>query len=97
MSQYEILVDVPIPQSVRHVVPRRSRKYPLDVLRVGEMFFIPHRPSKAVAPHISVQGKRLGRKFAVRMLYMYKPGLFWEPADEETPGATFGTGVWRVK
>ena len=96
-SRYEILVDVPIPKKLREIAPPSERKYPLNVLRIGEMFFIPHRSCRSVAPHISTQGKIMGRKFSVRKIYMHRPGLYWEPADADTPDAVLGVGVWRLE
>jgi hypothetical protein len=76
------------------------RKYPLDELKVGQMFFVPHGsgPSrKSLATHVSVEAKKLGRKFSTRDVALLTsskgpPKI----VAAGTPGAVRGIAVWRT-
>ena len=44
----------------------RPRKYPLTSMKLDDWFFVPHKTADQIASHISVAGKKIGRKFSVR-------------------------------
>ena len=91
---HDVYRDVPIPKARRPHTPTR-RKYPLDVMAVGEMFFVPDKTKNTLATHVSTVGKSLGRKFITRLTYMVRTKQGWRPATEVTPNAVLGVGVWR--
>lgn len=74
-----------------------SRKiYPFDTMDVGEMFFIPHRDKNTMMSYASRMGRKFGRKFSTRMVWMISDGDDWELADADTEDAVQGIGVWRT-
>jgi len=87
---------VPLPETSRPGSGRR--KYPFETMEVGEMFFAPNKKRNTLAAHTSARGKQLGRKFAVRELFMAKDSDgVWQPCEEDDEGATLGVGVWRTE
>lgn len=92
---YTVQKHVPIPKPQRRVPG--NRKYPLDVMAIGEMFFVPHKATNSISPHIAASGSLLGRKFITRLTYMTQTKRGWKPATAETPGAVQGIGVWRTE
>lgn len=95
---HETIKNVPIPSAVsaRQRVGRR-RKYPFNTMDVGEMFFVPNRTKNNLTTHASAVGRKLGRKFATRLMHMRDTGDHWEPCAESDDGAVIGVGVWRTK
>jgi len=93
---HEVQKDVPIPKTIRTAPPAR-RKYPFDKMEVGDMFFVPDKTKNTLATHASTTGKKLGRKFVTRLVFM-KEGLDgWTPCEQDEEGAVQGVGVWRVE
>lgn len=94
---YEQTDGVPIPK----VNPRGNvhrKKYPFDELEVGGMFFVPNRSKNNLMSHTSRMGRKLGRKFATRLVYMAPDGKGgWVLADEGEDDAVLGIGVWRTE
>ena len=91
--------NVPLPSSVAsRTGGGRARKYPLDTMEVGEMFFVPNRTKNNLTTHASAVGRKLKRKFATRLTYMKPTGdenAPWTLCDADDPDATLGIGVWR--
>lgn len=88
--------NVPLPKAAR-VARRGRRKYPFETMEVGDMFFVPNRSRNTMTPHVSAEGKALGRKFATRLVHMVETKRGWVIAKEDTAGAVQGVGVWRVE
>ena len=73
----------------------------------GDMFFVPGKDKNTLDPHASVVGRKLGRKFITRLLWMVQEqdGTWTnefqtmdgeaETVTYETEGAVLGVGVWR--
>lgn len=93
---HEIQKDIPLPKAVRSTAATR-RLYPFEDMAVGEMFFVPNRDKNNLTTHASTVGKKLGRKFATRLVYMTDVSGEWETCDKEAKGAVQGIGVWRTK
>ncbi|WP_313444548.1 hypothetical protein [Brevundimonas sp.] len=81
---YEIRKNVPIPS--RRGGPGAAAKYPWKEMVVGDSFVVPIPPGKTKAvflPAISSQagaaGKRLGRKFEIRLIAAGEVGV-WRTA-----------------
>ena len=85
--------NLPIPPITRSA---RRRKYPLDSMGVGEMFFVPGKEPAALGTHISKAGKTLNRTFTVRSVTMADDNGSWVPCGPDDDGATRGAGVWRT-
>jgi hypothetical protein len=83
-------VDIPTPQQTR-----RNRKYPFATMEVGEVFFVPGA-SKTFAGQVTAAGRRLGRKFVPRRVFLKDTGNGYVLADADTPDAVPAIGVWRV-
>ena len=94
---FGITRNIPVPgQLRREYVPRR--KYPFEVMEVGDMFFVPYRTKNNLSTHVSNVSKALKRKYTTRMTYMRElsPGE-WEPVEKGEAGAVLGIGIWRVR
>lgn len=93
--------NVPLPSAVvARVGGGRRRKYPFETLDVGEMFFVPDRVKNNITTYASAVGKKLGRKFATRLMHMRPTGKDdspWEVCAADDPLACLGIGVWRQK
>ncbi len=89
--------DVPLPKKMRSAQGARPRKYPFEQLEVGQMFFIDDKKRNTLNTYFSNVGKKLGRKFAARMLHMRQDGDIWVPCAPDDAGATLGIGVWRME
>jgi len=88
--------SIPIPKPTRKGAGRR-RKYPLDVMEVGEMFFVPGLTENKLTTYISAVAPKLGRKFTTRLTTMVESLDGWQPCDEDAEGAVHGVGVWRTE
>lgn len=75
------------------------RKYPFEVMEVGDMFFIPHKDKNHISSYLSNVGKELGRKYASRIIMMIAtPTGEWRLAPHAlVEGAVKGIGVWRTE
>lgn len=93
---YPTQKQVPIPKPQRAATATR-RKYPLNTMEVGEMFFVPDKQSNSISTHVAAEGAALRRKFATRLTYMVRTKTGWKPATADTPRAVQGIGVWRIK
>jgi hypothetical protein len=96
----EVQTGVPLPKIDRAPKGKR-RKYPLEGMEVGDMFFVPGRACKSVSAYISRISKGLPGTYSARHVWMREalpsetPG--WKLADKNTPHAVEGTGVWRTE
>jgi hypothetical protein len=66
-------------------------------MKVGEMFFSPHHATNSMTTLAWSTGKKLGRKFTTRLVWMRKSKGEWIMARAHTIKAVQGIGVWRVK
>lgn len=96
LRMLEVQKGLPLPK-VDRPAASQGRKYPLEDLGVGEMFFIPEKSRRRVGPHISNTGRKLGRKFTTRTMHMHDVDGTWAPCDADRKGAVAGVGVWRVE
>lgn len=94
-GMFKIQKGVPIPEPHR---PSRGlrKKYPVESMEPGDMFFVPERPSKLVAAYISKITKKLAGTFATRYCFAVQKDEDWSIVAEGTPGAVEGTAIWRV-
>lgn len=95
-TMFTVQDGVPLP-SINRASKNKLRKYPLESMSVGAMFFVPGRSSKSVSAYISRIAKDRAAKFTARHCWMKKSAADkWVMCKPEAPGATEGTGVWRV-
>lgn len=95
---------VPLPD-INRAPKGLRRKYPIEGMEVGDMFFVPGRSSKSVSAYISRISKDVTGRFSARHCWMAKvpefpaktAKLVWVSCDATAPGATEGTGVWRIE
>lgn len=80
---------------VRRTTPTR-RKYPLDSMTIGEMFFVEGLTKNTLAPHICTMGKKLERTFNTRLCWMRKTRDGWVECAPTDTRAVQGVGVFRV-
>jgi len=89
--------NIPMPETDRGGASSK-KKYPMDTMKIGEMFFVPRKRRTSMATHTSTRGKQLGRKFATREIHMREgDDGQWEPCEPDDEGAVRGVGVWRVE
>lgn len=91
MERIEVNQGVPLPRVRR---PRLS-KYPFETMTVGEFFFIPDRLTNTVTVRASNEGRRLGKKFRTRMVFMREHIDGWKLCERDDQFAVRGIGVWR--
>ncbi len=94
-GMFKIQKGVPIPAPHRSNKGMR-KKYPIEDMVAGDMFFVPERPSKLVAAYISKITKNIDGTFTTRNCFAVLKGDEWVIAAEDTPGAVEGTAIWRV-
>ena len=75
----------------------RPPKYPYATMLVGEFFFIIGASPKSIGPHAWDRARTLGRKFALRQLWMMREGGVWVEAEPGSEGAVKGVGVYRTE
>lgn len=97
---FDVQRGVPLP-SINRSPKSGRRKYPVDTMAVGDMFFLPGRSAKSVSAYISRITKDRAERFSARHVWMWEAlDGSWqlvEPGSEGlTPGAVEGTGVWRI-
>lgn len=85
-----VISGIPKPKSSIRATTS-GRKYPFRELAVGDMFFAPDRTKNNLGTLASLAGKKLGKLFSSRLLYM----LDDKEVDANTEGAVLGIGVWR--
>lgn len=93
---YSVQKNIPVPKPQR-MTPGSRRKYPLDTMDVGEMFFVPHKEKNSISTHIAASGAALGRKFVTRLTCMVETKRGWKLATPDTADAVRGIGVWRTE
>ena len=88
--------DWPLPAINR--APKQC-KYPIETMKVGEMFFIPGRSSKSMGAYISRMSKPLtGKKFTTRHAWAaQRQNGSWHEVPATHKGAVEGAGVWRIE
>lgn len=88
---------VPLPE-INRAPKGVRRKYPIETMEVGDMFFVPGRSSKSVSAYISRISKDVPGRFSARSCFMVKDGDGnWQPCEPGGPPACEGTGVWRIE
>ena len=92
---HEIVKGVAPEMSRRKAV--KGRVYPYAELDVGDMFFVPNRPTNNLMTHSSNMGKRLGRRFSTRHVWKVRINDAWEPANQGDEGAVLGIAVHRIE
>lgn len=91
---------VPMPGIKRPGAARR-RKYPIETMAVGDMFFEPGRSSRALSAYICRIAKGLPAKFSTRRCFMRKVRVGdvwkWKECAPTDGDAVEGAGVWRTE
>jgi len=93
---YEVQDGVPLPE-INRAPKGARRKYPIEDMPVGGMFFVENRASKSVGAYISRISKDVPGKFGTRHCWMKKVDDKWVLSEEGADGAVEGTGVWRTE
>ena len=74
----------------------RPRKFPVEDMKVGNMFFVPARNARSVSAYISRITKGLPGVYSVRPCWGIQSTTGeWVQADEGDRSAVAGVGVWR--
>lgn len=73
------------------------RKFPVETMKVGDWFLVPHRTTRSVSAYVSRITKDLTGKFITRAAWMVEKDGDWEVADEHAAGAVSGAQVWRME
>ena len=101
MTMFKVQSGVPLPEISRAPKTPR-RKFPVQGMEPGQMFFVPGKTSKSVSAYISRITKNLPGKYTARHCHMAKyltedGGHEWRLCDPGVLGATEGVGVWRTE
>jgi len=96
-TMYPVQTGVPLPD-INRAHKGVRRKYPIEGMVVGAMFFVPGRSSKSVSAYISRISKDVPGKFSARHVWMIKNAEGeWGLSTPTTQGEVEGTGVWRIE
>ncbi len=98
---FSVQKGVPLPE-INRVPKGATRKYQLEGMEVGDMFFVPGRSVKSVSAYISRISKGMKAKYSARHCWMVPIGMkggqrVWQLADQSADGAEEGAGVWRIE
>lgn len=96
-SMFQVQDNVPLPEINR--APRSPRrKYPVEGMTPGQMFFVPGKSSRSVSAYISRITKNLPGKYNARHCWMWQDQRDgkWHLCDPSAAGAKEGVGVWRT-
>ena len=101
-SLFKVQDGVELPEINRAPkVPRR--KFPVQNMEPGQMFFVPGKSSRSVSAYISRITKHLPGKYTARHVWARKPRkgedqkLDWVLCASHEKGSTEGVGVWRTE
>lgn len=101
-ATFKVQKGVPLPEIDR--APKTlQRKYWLENMAVGDMFFVPGRTAKSLSSYISRISKDVPGKFSARHCWMREVDDNdvvldkWEPCTPTQKHATEGAGVWRIE
>lgn len=92
----EVYDGVPVPEINRRPKTGR-RKYPVETMTVGQMFFEPGRTAKSMSAYISRITKDLPGKFTARHCCVLMQDGKPVEVPPGTDGAIEGAGVWRLE
>ena len=89
---------VPLPPVGRGAPPPPARRrYPLDTMAVGDMFFVPGAKRKPLDNLVANANRRMQpKRFSVRKCFAHEMIEGWDVCAEDYPGAVQGIGVWRT-
>ena len=73
------------------------RKFPVQDMAPGQMFFVPGKSSKSVSAYVSRITKHLPGKYTARHVWMVRLDSSWALAEKDELGAIEGVGVWRTE
>lgn len=98
MTMFKVQSGVPLPEISRAPKTPR-RKFPVQGMAPGDMFFVPGKTSKSVSAYISRITKNLPGKYTARHCWMWqdKRDGSWHICAPSAVGATEGVGVWRTE
>ncbi len=94
---FQVQTGIPLPL-INRAAKEPRRKYPLETMAVGAMFFVPGMGTKSFSAYISRTTKDIAGKYAARHVWMVqRPDGTWWLSNEHAVGAVEGTGVWRTE
>lgn len=93
---HKAIKNIPMPSAVASRRGKgRPRKYPFETMEIDDMFFVPNREKNNLTTHVSAVGRKLGKKFNTRYIYMREVNGELEHCEKGDEGAIGGIGVWR--
>lgn len=92
-----VMSDVQLPEETSGPKTR----YPFETLEVGQLFFLPGRKASKFSPYAGKFGRRTGRRFQTRDIFMTKRmdgdrQVGWDLATSGDNGAVAGCAVKRL-
>lgn len=95
---YQVQDGVPLP-AVNRAPKTPRRKFPVEGMQPGQMFFVPGKTSKSVSAYISRITKNLPGKYTARHVWAWqdKRDGKWRICEASAVGAVEGVGVWRTE
>lgn len=100
-TMFKVQDGVPLPDIDR--TPKQPRrKWPVEGMKPGQMFFVQGKASKTVSAYVSRITKDLPHRYTARHCWMIPTGMFggqvsWTLAEKGDDGAEEGTGVWCLE
>ena len=91
---FKVQSGVKLPE-INRAPKNPRRKFPVEDMKPGEMFFVPGKTSRSVSAYVSRITKHLPGRYTVRHVWAVKLNGMWTLTDV-TAGATEGVGVWRT-
>ena len=93
-TMFKVQSGVPLPDVSKPKQPRR--KFPVEGMQPGQMFFVPGKSSRSVSSYVSRITKDLPGRYTARHCWMVRDANGdWQLCEESGPPACEGVGVWR--
>lgn len=96
MTMFETQDNWPLPP-VNRAPKNPRRKWQLETMKVGSMFFLPNRAVKSVSAYVSRITRTMTGRWTARACYGVERRGAWHEAQPGDKGAVAGVGVWRIE
>lgn len=96
-TMFKVQDGVPVPEIKR--ASKQRRKFPVETMAVGQMFFVPGRTTKSISAYIARITKNLAGKWVTRHCWAWEDKRTgdWTVCEHTAVGAVEGAGVWRTE
>ncbi len=95
-SLFKVQDGVELPE-INRAPKTPRRKFPVQDMVPGQMFFVPGKSSRSVSAYISRITKHLPGKYTARHVWARDVKGSWVLCESDTTGSIEGGGVWRTE